>query len=363
MRIVVAITALKMGGAECLVSRLADEYVSRDHSVLLISFREAFEVIPSNPQVIVRSLAMRRNPISFLIGMYRYRKMLRDFKPDVIHTHLFHANISTRLLRLFTKMTRLITSAHNTHEGGRVRMWAYRLTDHLADISTNVSEDAVQAFEAQRAVKLGQMIIIYNGISTDEFHFDPLARTQARQELNMQDGVALVLAVGRLSEQKDYPSLLKAMSFLKEDPSWRLAVVGDGPLRASLEGFASDLRVGDRVDWLGIRYDVPALMSACDVFVLSSSWEGFGLVVAEAMACERPVVATDCGGVGEVLGDCGLLVPPKDSVVLAEAIKSALRLPEQAKQRLGCAARKRVQERYSIAATSERYLAVYRGEV
>jgi len=125
---------------------------------------------------------------------------------------------------------------------------------------------------------------------------------------------------------------------------------------------AGTLGVADRVNFLGVRHDVPTLMAACDVFVLSSAWEGFGLVVAEAMACERVVVATDCGGVREVVGEAGLLVPPRDSQALAAALDRALQLPADERENLGRAARQRVVEHFSLEATAERYLAVYRDD-
>ena len=125
---------------------------------------------------------------------------------------------------------------------------------------------------------------------------------------------------------------------------------------------AGTLGVADRVNFLGVRHDVPTLMAACDVFVLSSAWEGFGLVIAEAMACGRVVVATDCGGVREVVGDAGFLVPPRNAEALAKAMGRALRLSDDEHERLGVAARQRVVEHFSLEATAERYLAVYRDD-
>jgi glycosyltransferase involved in cell wall biosynthesis len=152
------------------------------------------------------------------------------------------------------------------------------------------------------------------------------------------------------------------MVHLKDACPWHLAVVGEGPLGDSLNAQAKRLGIAHRVSWLGIRHDVSALMSGCDLFVLPSAWEGFGLVVAEAMACERPVVATDCGGVREVVGDCGTLVPPRNPEALATAIEKTLGMAQSQKEALGHAGRQRVVARYSIAAMADRYLAVYRGE-
>nr|WP_284047716.1 glycosyltransferase [Halomonas gemina] len=349
-----------VGGAERLLTALADQYAADDHEVMLVRFHGEAELRPSDPRVRLENLNMRRSPPGVLAALGRFRRLVRAFQPDVVNSHLVHANLLTRLLRMVTPMPRLVSSAHNTNEEGRLRMVAYRLTDRLADISTNVSDEAVEAFEAQWALRPGRMIAIHNGIDTAAFAFDPAARVRVRAELGLDGYTPLLLAVGRLWEQKDYPNLLRAFAHL--DPGAippQLAIVGEGPLRGELEALAQSLGMVDRVRFLGVRHDVPALMSACDVFVLPSAWEGFGLVVAEAMACERPVVATDCGGVREVVGEDGFLVPPRDNTALAAAMERVLRLSPEEREQLGSASRERVMARFSLDVMADRYLAVY----
>jgi glycosyltransferase involved in cell wall biosynthesis len=362
VKILLGITSLGVGGAERLVTSLADRYAAAGHEVMLAYLHGEVELRPLDPSVRVVNLHMRRTPFGVLAAVWRFRRLVRSFRPDVVNSHLVHANILTRLLRLITPMARLVCSAHNTNEEGRGRMLAYRLTDWLADISTNVSAEAVEAFEQQGALRAGRMVTIHNGIDTVDFNFDEAARNRVRTELGVASTTPLLLAVGRLWEPKDYPNLLRAFARLPVAPVLpRLLVVGDGPLREELMILADSLGLSERVDFLGVRHDVPALMSACDVFVLSSAWEGFGLVVAEAMACQRPVVATDCGGVRGVVGDAGLLAPPRDSEALAVALTRAMQLPAKERVCLGKAARDRVVARFSLDATAERYLAVYRG--
>ena len=241
-------------------------------------------------------------------------------------------------------------------------MLAYRLTDRLADISTNVSEEAVRAFEQQGAVRPRRMLAIHNGIDIESFSYNQAARAKVRAELGLEKSTPLLLAVGRLWEPKDYPNLLRAFAGLEAGivPP-QLAIAGDGPLHNDLVDLADSLGVKSRVRFLGVRHDVPALMSGCDLFVLSSAWEGFGLVVAEAMACRRLVVATDCGGVREVVGDAGFLVPPWEAKALTDAMQRALNLPDEKRESLGTAARDRVVARYSLDVTAQKYLALYRG--
>jgi len=362
MKILLVVTSLGVGGAERLLTALADRFAAAEHEVILVRFHGEVELRPTDPRVRLENLQMRRSPLGMIAALGRFRRVVSVFRPDVVNSHLVHANILTRLLRLVTPMPRLVSSAHNTNEEGRGRMLAYRLTDRLADISTNVSEEAVEAFEQQGALRPGRMVAIHNGIDTAAFTFDPAVREQVRSELSLDEATPLLLAVGRLWEQKDYPNLLQALARLPAAPKRpRLAIVGDGPLRGELEAMAGTLGVADRVNFLGVRHDVPTLMAACDVFVLSSAWEGFGLVVAEAMACERVVVATDCGGVREVVGEAGLLVPPRDNQALAAALDRALQLPADEREHLGRLARQRVVARFSLEASAQRYLDVYQG--
>ncbi len=363
MKVLLVITSLGVGGAERLVTSLADRYAVIGHDVMLVRFHGEAELRPGDPRVRLENLDMRRSPKGMLVAMWRFRRLLLEFRPDVVNSHLVHANILTRLLRLVTPMPRLVSSAHNTNEEGRFRMLAYRLTDRLVNVSTNVSEEAVQAFQDQGALCPGRMLAIHNGIDTEDFVFDQAARDRIRTELSVGDSIPLIIAVGRLWEQKDYPNLLNAMSGLaRRSFEFRLAIIGDGPLRSKLKALAQSLGIAGQVDFLGVRHDIPALMSACDVFVLSSAWEGFGLVVAEAMACERIVVATDSGGVREVVGEAGYLVEPRDSEALSGAIGQALGLSDAERKLMGEAARTRVVEKFSLAATADRYLAVFRGE-
>ena len=362
MKILLVITGLGVGGAERLLTNLADHFVAVGHKVVLAYFHGAPELCPNDPRVRLVSLQMRRSPFGVLAAMGRLRRLIREFRPAVVNSHMVHANILTRLLRLVTPLPRLVSSAHSTNEGGRGRMLAYRLTNWLADTTTNVSDEAVEAFEQKRALRPGRMRAIYNGVDMQSFTFDESARRIMRRELCVDESSLLLLAVGRLVKQKDYPNLLRAFAKLEVGSmSPRLVIVGDGPLRDDLVVIAESLGVTNRVTFLGVRHDVPALLSACDLFVLSSCNEGFGLVVAEAMACNRMVVATDCGGVKEVVGEIGYLVPPDDSAALAATLACALRLPPEERLRLGQAGRDRVIANFSLDTTAEGYLNIYKG--
>jgi len=159
--------------------------------------------------------------------------------------------------------------------------------------------------------------------------------------------------VGRLARQKAPGDFLRAAALVaREFPAATFLVVGDGPLRATLEGLARELGIADRVRFLGFRDEVPVVLAALDVFALSSLWEGLPLTILEAMAAGKPVVATSVNGVAEVVqhGRTGWLVSPQQVEQLAAHIVTLLRDPGIARS-MGEAGRRRVRERFSIERT------------
>lgn len=360
MRILLLITGLGMGGAERQVADLADSFAKLDHGVLLVYLTGEAVVLPTNPSIKVVGLGMRKTPLDFIRVYQKVARLVLDFKPDVVHSHMVHANLLARLIRLTVGFPRLICTAHNTNEGGMLRMFAYRLTDSLADISTNVSNEAVEAFIAKGAVKRGRMLAVSNGIDTERFKPDLFAREKLRKEENIGSEEKVLLAVGRLMEQKDYPNLLNSYALLDNGTTkTQLWIVGEGLLLPALEDLVKILGLDKRVKFLGVRHDVETLMNAADVFVLSSAWEGFGLVVGEAMACEKVVVATDCGGVKEVVGEAGILVPPQNSKELSFALRHALELSNENSQKLGKAGRQFIEKNFSLTAIADKWIKIY----
>lgn len=352
------VTGLGMGGAEHVVVNLADELVNRGHEVKIAYLTGPELVLPSNKNIEVVGLSMdsyKNLPSSYL----KLRKLIKSFNPDVVHSHMFHANILTRLLNTSTNIPKLISTAHNTNEGGKIRMLAYRLTDKLADISTNVSDEAVSEFIKKGAVKPGRMVSIANGIDIKKFTFDKSARKEKRQELSINNE-KMLLAVGRLGEQKDYPNLLNAIAILqKTRKDFKVFIVGDGPLKDELQNLSKHLKLEGFVEFLGIRRDVDKLMSAADIYVMSSAWEGLPMVILEAMSSERIVVTTDCGGTKEVVDGVGFVIPPNDPKSLASELNKVLDMSDEENLMLGYKARQHIVDNYSLKNNTNAYMELY----
>ncbi|MGL5667358.1 MAG: glycosyltransferase [Shewanella sp.] len=354
------ITGLAMGGAERQVCDLADQFAKKGHTLLLISMTNEIVNLPLSPQIEVVSLNMVKTPIGFIKAYWKARRLIEQFKPDVVHSHLVHANLFARLLRLSCKIKRLICTAHSSNEGGTGRILAYRLTDTLCDLTTNVSQEAVDISIKRGAVPISRIIAMPNGIDTVRFTFNSASRARLRAQLQLAPNTPLILAVGRFTEAKDYPNLLTAFSQLSSNLNHaQLAIIGTGEEQIKIEELATQLGLTQRIHFLGLQRNVHEWMSTADVYVMSSAWEGLPLVLLEAMACERVVVATDCGGVKEVLDDCGILVLSKNSSALALGLVQGLSFsPEVAKER-GQLARARVVQKYSLEAVSDKWLQLY----
>lgn len=360
MRILFVITGLGVGGAERQVVDLADRLVRLGHTIKIAFLTGPALIQPRSQDVELIGFQMKKTVRGFIRTYFGLRRLIQAYRPDVVHSHMVHANILARLVRLSCRIPRLVCTAHSTNEGGRLRMLGYRMTAPLADVSTNVSVEAVTAFEAQGAVAPGTMLAIPNGIDTERFRPSDSARLELRKREGFFEDAKIVLAVGRLNEAKDYPNLFRAFAdVLSSGVNARLLIIGDGELRKVLGVELARNGITEEVRFLGVQNNVEDWMNAADVFALSSAWEGFGLVVAEAMACEKVVVATDAGGVKEVLGDCGYLVPTRNANALSTALKEALQLPPEAVKSLGLRARERVVSEYSLQNVAKRWCEIY----
>jgi glycosyltransferase involved in cell wall biosynthesis len=349
MVIVYVLTSLGMGGAERQVLALAERMANRGHAVKLLVLRPQLEEQWPTALPVIH-LDMRRSPLSVLKGTWRARRFLRGFRPDLVHSHSFHANMIARLLKLFAHAPVVLSTVHNVNEGGLHRMIAYRLTDFLCVRSTAVSTAAAKRFVRLGAVPKQKCVVVTNAIDIVEFSSVPDRRKQVRAA--MQAGEDFVwISAGRLVPAKDIPNLLRAFAQVhKVFPTAHLWIAGAGEAKP----------VQENVHWLGLRRDLPALLDAADGFVLASAWEGMPLVVGEAMAMEKPVVATDVGGVRELLGDAGMLVPPKNSDALAAAMLAVMRSSAEVRQKLGSAARGRIENYFSMESRADQWESLYR---
>jgi len=291
------------------------------------------------------------------------RRLLKDRRPDILHTHLYHPNLYGRLAALRLRIPGVIASVHNSYSQVKFhrRLWNHLLgwTTHRVLVGSAQVWDDVRRYDG---VPASRLLLLPYGIRLEELTAAP-PRQEARRALNLSGFV--LGAVGRLEEQKGHAYLLEALAQVRQSlPEASLVLVGDGRLRRHLEGRALELGVADRVRFLGTRRDLPLIYRALDLFVQPSLWEGLPLALLQAMGAGLPVLATRVSGVREVVRDgvSGRLVQAGDSPALAEALVELYRQPE-GRARLGAAAHETIRDQYSLKAMLRRlehlYLELY----
>jgi glycosyltransferase involved in cell wall biosynthesis len=295
-------------------------------------------------------------------ALWRARRILRELDPGIVHGHSFHANIFARLVCRFAGRLTVLSTIHNVYEGGWIRMMAYRFTDHLCAHTTAVSKAAADRFIGLMAVRAKKCSVVSNAIDIEEFAPNAERRLDPRESLGADDNFVW-LAVGRVAPGKDYPNLLPAFTrILEHDPNAHLWIAGEGSdtmLRQEIRRSSKEM-VWRQIECLGLRRDLPALLDGADGFVSSSAWEGMPLSIAEAMAMEKPVVATDVGGVRELVGDCAVLVPARDPEALSQAMLEVMQKPIEERKTLGRLTRERIAAHFDIEKRADEWEALYK---
>jgi glycosyltransferase involved in cell wall biosynthesis len=361
-KIIFILTGLDYAGAEAQVVQLAIGLQLRGWLVQVISMLKPSAYVEELNErgIELISLDMKKG-ISDPRAIMKLRRIIKAFRPDIVHSHMIHANLLARVTRLFVKIPVLVSTAHSNNEGGKVRMLLYRATDSLCEITTNVSQDAVNSYIQKKVCPENKIIFVPNGINLTRFNKNEKDSAIIRSELGLKDEF-IWLAVGRIVDVKDYHTMVKAFAdVLQDKKDCRLLIVGEGILRESIEEFARSLHIESQIKFLGIRKDIPRLMNASDAYVMSSIWEGMPMVLLEASASELPIVATDVGGNGEVVRDgvTGYLARSSDTVDLAEKMKKMMSQSKHNRQEMGHNGRQFVLEKFDINAILTRWESIY----
>ncbi len=367
MKILMVVTSLNVGGAERQVADLADKLVERGHVVKIVYLTGKPVTLPQNPSIEIIPLNITFSLNNFIKAVKKIKKIVKDFNPDIVHTHMIHANIFMRIVRIFVPFPVLICTAHNFKEEGKkgslkLREFLYRITDPLCDITTQVGKSGMERYVKNKITPANKIIYMPNGIDVNKFQRNELIREKMRKEMNLDEGFFVWLAVGRLVSQKNYNCLLQAFKkVIEARKNAFLLIAGGGELENELKKLASDLLLNDSVIFLGVRNDINKLMNAADAFVLSSDFEGFGIVLVEASLSELPVVATDCGESPEIVknGETGYLVPIKDPEALAKKMLEMMNLSELERRKMGEKGREYVANQYDLEKIVDKWISLY----
>jgi glycosyltransferase involved in cell wall biosynthesis len=356
------------GGMRRHVLDLIDGLQATGHQVTVACPRDSQIVDDLLPWVPVKQLDIsdEMNPLSDLKAVRQLQKLLQEEKFDLIHLHGAKAGLIGRLAaRLTEPRPAVVYTVHNhvLPRGGMKKHVLNVLERSLAveaDRVITVSRDLYESVRTTHRIPSDSLVTIYNGVDL----LEPLTREHARAVLGCDNDKRLVIgAIGRMVQEKGFGTLLGAFEILlARGIEAELVLIGDGPLHSTYQSYVG--KIGpSHVRFLGEVPKACRLLQGLDVIVQPSLAEGLGIVPIEAMLAGRPVIASEVGGLPEVVvhGETGLLVKPGDRVALADALQLLIERPEW-RTRLGEAGKKRAESLFSrqamINATLQEYKTV-----
>jgi len=353
------ITELNIGGAEMVVLETAARLNKDKFSASVCSLLPDGQLTEALREQGIKTFSLNVREKFDLRGLFRLVRLLRRERIDILHTHLFHANQLGRIAGRIAGVPVIISHQHGVERNrSKVRSLLDRLTSRYADVVISTCEVVKETLIKRDKISPGKIRIVYNGVAIPNVNVES---SSVRRDLGIALDAPVIGVVANLRPMKGYDTFLKAARMiLDEVENARFLIVGGGPLEDKLKAFASKLGIWPQTIFTGFRDDVPNLLATMDVFVLPSLWEGVPMALLEAMAMAKPVVATEVGGIPEIVidGVTGLLVPPRDPDALAEAIIALLQDRERA-EAMGRTGQERVERYFTVERMVQKTEALY----
>lgn len=311
----------------------------------------------SIPYQALQHMVREISPWQDICAVNELSRHIRDFSPDIIHLHSSKAGIIGRISARITK-TPCIFTAHGWAFTEGVSKNKRKVYQHIEKMCAFLAQRiiTVSEYDRQLALKMrvappGKLVTIHNGVHDSHLRHSGPSRPEQGQ-LN-------VTMVARFSPPKDQASVVRALAS-SDIPNWRLELIGGGPLLEDTRHLAQTLNVAHQVDFPGECDDIPERLARADIFVLSSAWEGLPLSIIEAMRAGIPVVASDVGGVKELVfpGTTGMLIGRNDVEGLRDALEYLAQNPEL-RQAYGNAGRTKYEQQFSFSLMLSRTLDLY----
>jgi glycosyltransferase involved in cell wall biosynthesis len=360
-RLLIIVTLAEVGGAQTYVARLLPALVDRFDVTVAAHGPGPLRAAAAEAGARFTALRHVRRPVSLwrdLLGLLELIRICRRERPDIVHSNSSKGGLLGSLAALVAGVKIRIFTVHgwaftwHTGRKGKLYLLCERLTGRLSTLLICVSEKERALGVQARTCTYDRAVVIRNAVDVSG---TPQAHHGAR--------IATLVTVGRLKAPKDTLTFLRALARLDHAP-FRARIVGDGPERERLEAELRVLELDSAVELLGERNDVSELLSAADVFVLSSRSEGLPLSIVEAMAAGLPVVAASVGGVPELVvdGETGFLIPPADEAALASALERLV-ADADLRRRMGAAGRARAEALFDLPTFHRLHLGLYGDEL
>lgn len=365
--IVHLITGLETGGAERMLAQLVSRTDPDRFRSVVVSISEPGNMADAivRADVDLRSLGIRRG-VPDPRGLFRLERILREVRPEILQTWLYHADFLGLLVKKPARIPHLIWNVRCSDAGlSPADLALRRVLGRCSAVpdAIIVNSRAGQRFHQRIGYGPRRWEQVPNGFDIDTLRPDPEARRCFRAEFCIDDDTTLIGLPARYHPMKDHDTFFAAAAILgKNRPKVSFALVGAGvePSNRALAKAIAASELGTRVRLLGERDDMTGFYAALDIATLSSAFgEGFSNVLGEAMACGLPCVATDSGDAAKLLGPTGVVVPPRDPPALAAAWQRLIEIGAEGRRSLGKQARLRIARDYSLCAAVTRYEAIY----
>ncbi len=372
VHVLYVISTLDVGGTEGQLVQLASRLDRARFDVTVCCLGPAGPLVPALEEagISVVAIGLRREtawrrPVDTARRLWRLLALVRARRPHIVHGLLFHGYVAAAILGRLAG-TPVVVASRRSLGYFRSRTPHYRALEWIANRLTNLvianSQAVREQVLRQEGLSADRVAVVPNGIDTRAFEPSPEEQVrELRRGLALDGRWPVVGVVANLIDYKGLQYFFPAWASVVAKHQKAVALlVGDGPLRGSLEAQARALGLGDAVRFLGYRADVPALLGLMDLVVQPSLEEGFSNAILEAMGAGKPVVATAVGGTPEAVIDglTGLLVPARDAVSLAGAMLDIVGSSAES-QRLGEAARRRVRQQFDVDVMVRRYEQLY----
>lgn len=359
----------EFGGAEQHILSLMKQYNDHGIDATVVTFYDAIfaQKLREAGHSVIALQQYGRFDLRILTALIR---LLNEMKPDLIHTHGVRANFYVRLAAKQTSVRRIVTTVHSILRLDYPKTIPYiiaylmerttqSLTSHFIAVSDGIKEQLLAT-----GIKEPKITVVQNGIDATLYASTPEIEAKAnelRQEWNIANDVFVIGTNARLVPVKGLNHLIEGMKVaLNQDSSLHLLIAGDGPDRDKLQQLIHQNKINDKVSLVGFRNDVANCLAVMDVYINCSLSEGTPISVMEAMAAEKPLILTAVGGMKEMAqhDESALMIPPQSAEAIAASILRLKRDPVL-RERIALAARRTVEERYSVQAMTRKQIEIY----
>ena len=356
-KVIQLITGLNTGGAEMVVKDLALNIDKEKFEIIVISIlpigKIGEEIKKSGVKVLSLNTKFKYNPSI----AWKLFNILKKEKPDILNTHLFHADLIGRIIGKLSKMPKIISTFHSIDIGSKKREFLINLIKRKSDKDIAVSKMVASESIKRKITNKNKINVIYNSINLEKFPFKN--KYESRKKLNIDQSVNLFVSTGRLTKAKGYNYLIKTVKEIKDNSLF--IILGEGVEREALEREIKNEGLENKIILKGNVSNVNDYLQAADFFIMPSLWEGFSVALLEAAATKKVIISSNVGGASEIIENNknGFLVEPTNTEQLAEKINYVLSLNTEEKEKMGNLARKTVEERFSLEKMIKEYEDLY----